>query len=75
VAFAFLFPNTELMLMFVPYPIKAKYLVPGLIAVDLVFGISNFSGDSIAHFAHIGGAITGLILVNYWRKKDRSHFW
>ena len=75
VAFAFLFPNTELMLMFIPYPIKAKYLVPGLIAVDLVFGISNFSGDSIAHFAHIGGAITGLILVYFWRKKDRSHFW
>lgn len=75
VAFAFIFPNTELMLMFIPYPIKAKYLVPGLIAVDLIFGISNFSGDSIAHFAHIGGAITGLCLVYYWRKKDRRHFW
>ena len=75
VAFAFIFPNTELMLMFIPVPIKAKYLVPGLIAVDLVFGLSDFNGDTIAHFAHIGGALTGFGLVYYWRKKDRRNFW
>lgn len=75
VAFAFLFPNTELMLMFIPYPIRAKYLVPGLIALDMFFGFSNFTWDPVAHFAHLGGALTGLILVYYWRKKDRSHFW
>ena len=75
VAFAFLFPNTELMLMFIPYPIRAKYLVPGLIALDMFFGFSNFTWDPVAHFAHLGGALTGLILVYYWRKADRTHFW
>jgi rhomboid-like protein len=75
VAFAFLFPNTELMLMFIPYPIKAKYFVPGIIVLDLFFGFSNFQWDPVAHFAHIGGAVTGLALVYYWRKTDRTSFW
>lgn len=74
-AFAYLFPNTQLMIMFIPYPIKAKYLIPGFIALDLVLGISNFGWDPIAHFAHIGGAIFGFALVYYWRKFDKTNFY
>lgn len=75
VAFAYLFPNTEMMLMFIPYPVKAKLLIPGLILVDLFLGLSKFEGDSIAHFAHIGGAIFGFAIVYYWRKFDKKNFY
>ncbi|MEC7617526.1 MAG: rhomboid family intramembrane serine protease, partial [Bacteroidota bacterium] len=61
VAFAFLFPNTELMIIFLPIPIKAKYFVPILLASDLFFGFSSYSLGPIAHFAHLGGAVTGFI--------------
>ena len=70
VAFAFSFPNSKLMLLFLPFPIKAKFFVPILILIDLFFGISSFSVGPIAHFAHIGGAIIGLIMVLYWRKNQ-----
>lgn len=65
VAYAFIFPNTKLVLIFLPYPIAAKYFVPILILLDMVLGItkSNVLDLNIAHFAHVGGAITGLILV------------
>ena len=63
------------MIMFIPYPIKAKYLIPGFIALDLFLGISNFGWDPIAHFAHIGGAIFGFALVYYWRKFDKTNFY
>lgn len=75
VAFAFFFPNTELIFMFIPYPIKAKILVPLLIALDIYLGVSNYDWDPIAHYAHIGGALTGLALVWYWRKFDKKNFW
>jgi len=70
VAFAFSFPNSELMLLFPPIPIKAKFLVPGLIIIDLFFGVSSFSVGPIAHFAHIGGALTGFLMVWYWKKNQ-----
>ena len=70
VAFAFSFPNSELMLLFPPIPIKAKFLVPGLILIDVFFGISSFSVGPIAHFAHVGGALTGFIMVWYWKKNQ-----
>lgn len=70
VAFAFSFPNSKLMLLFLPFPIKAKFFVPLLILIDLFFGISSFSVGPIAHFAHIGGAIIGLIMVLYWRRNQ-----
>ena len=54
VAFAFSFPNSKLMLLFLPFPIKAKFFVPLLILIDLFFGISSFSVGPIAHFAHVG---------------------
>ena len=67
-AFAFMFPNAELALLFIPVPIKAKYFVPGLIFLDLFLGFKGSSifgsgGTGIAHFAHVGGAITGFIMM------------
>ena len=70
VAFAFLFPNARLMLLFPPIPVKAKILVPLLIFGDLFFGFTSYSIGPIAHFAHIGGAITGLIMIWYWKKNQ-----
>jgi membrane associated rhomboid family serine protease len=73
VAFAFMFPNAELALMFIPVPIKAKYFVPGLVAVDLYLGVSGqslFGGPGIAHFAHVGGALFGLLISWYWKKNQ-----
>ena len=67
VGFAMLFPNAQLMLLFPPIPIKAKYLVPILILVDLFFGFSSYSMGPIAHFAHVGGALTGLVMMWYWK--------
>ena len=70
VAFAYTFPNIELMLLFVPIPIKAKYFVPLLIVGDLFFGFSSYSLGPIAHFAHIGGALTGFLMMFYWRRNQ-----
>ncbi len=70
--FAYTFPNTELYIMFIPFPIKAKWAVLGLAAIDLFGGVANFSGDNIAHFAHLGGAITGFIIVLIWNKTNRK---
>ena len=73
-AFAFMFPNAELALMFIPVPIKAKYFVPLLLLSDLYFGVTGtsiFGGASgIAHFAHIGGALCGFIMMWYWKKNS-----
>ena len=70
VGFAMLFPNAQLMLLFPPIPVKAKFLVPFLILADLFFGFSSYSIGPIAHFAHVGGAITGLAMMWYWKKKE-----
>ena len=71
VAFAMLFPNVKLMLLFPPIPIKAKYFVPILISIDLFSGLNpSFSMGPIAHFAHVGGAITGFIMMWYWKKNN-----
>lgn len=74
VAFAVLFPNTKLLFLFVPIPIAAKYFVPVLLSIDLILGLTGFSifGGNIAHFAHVGGAIVGFILVMLWRKSHYS---
>ena len=75
VAFGMMFPNSELMLMFFPVPIKAKYFIPLLLLGDLFFGISG-AGTGIAHFAHLGGALFGFIMSWYWKKNSfDSHRW
>lgn len=68
-AFAVLYPNMELMMMFIPVPIKAKYFITGYIVIELISGVSRVAGDSVAHFAHLGGALVGYILVKLWRNK------
>ncbi|WP_353169073.1 rhomboid family intramembrane serine protease [Flavobacterium sp.] len=77
VAFAVMFPMAELMMMFIPVPIKAKFFVPIIIGLDLFSGVTGFSifsgGGNIAHFAHIGGALTGFILMMLWRKNKFTH--
>jgi membrane associated rhomboid family serine protease len=70
-AFAYTFPNTELYIMFIPFPVKAKWAVIGLACIDLFGGVASISGDNIAHFAHLGGALTGFLLVLYWNKTNR----
>jgi len=72
VAFGMMFPNAELMLLFFPIPIKAKYFIPGIILVDLFSGLSGTSifGGGIAHFAHLGGALFGFIMVWYWKRNQ-----
>jgi membrane associated rhomboid family serine protease len=74
VAFGMIFPNLELMMLFVPVPIKAKYLVSFYVILEIYLGFKQFSGDSVAHFAHIGGAILGFILVKAWRLQGPKNF-
>jgi membrane associated rhomboid family serine protease len=73
-AFALLFPNTELMLLFPPIPIKAKFLIGGYI-VYTAYKAFSVPTDNVAHLAHLGGAIVGIIIVLYWRKTNRQHFY
>lgn len=68
-AFGMLFPNREIYLLFVPFPIKAKYFVVGYAIIELLLGLQPTGGDSVAHFAHLGGMIGGLILILLWRRK------
>jgi membrane associated rhomboid family serine protease len=70
-AFAYLFPNTQLYLM-AAIPVKAKWAVLGYVAVDLFGGMGYFKGDNIAHFAHLGGALTGFLIVLFWNKTNRK---
>ena len=75
VAFAYLFPNTPLYIMFIPIPIKAKWVMIAFIAYDFFVGVASVGGDNVAHFAHLGGAITGFIIVLIWNKTDRRKFY
>ncbi len=72
-AFGMLFPNTPLMLLFVPVPIKAKYFVIGYGVLELFLGLTN-SGGSIAHFAHLGGMLFGFILIKYWNSTSKNFY-
>ncbi|MCO5937297.1 rhomboid family intramembrane serine protease [Mucilaginibacter sp. RB4R14] len=75
VGFAMLFPNLEMMIMFIPVPIKAKYVVIGYIAIELFSGIGRFAGDNVAHFAHLGGALFGFLLIKLWGIKRPNNFY
>ncbi|MFD2550465.1 rhomboid family intramembrane serine protease [Bizionia sediminis] len=71
VAFGMLYPNSKLMLIFLPVPIKAKYFIPGILALDLISAITGqsfFSPSNTAYVAHLGGALTGFIIMWYWKK-------
>ncbi len=73
-AFAYLFPNTQLIIFPIPVPVKAKYAVAIMAAFDLFGGVYP-SGSNIAHFAHLGGLVMGFILVIYWNKTQRDSFY
>jgi membrane associated rhomboid family serine protease len=72
-AFGMLFPNAPLFLMFIPIPVKAKYMVAGYGLIELFAGVVNRSGDNVAHFAHLGGMLFGIILILYWKKKGKLY--
>ncbi len=74
-AFGMLFPNTELMMIFLPIPIKAKYFVMLYGGLELFQGFSNNPSDNVAHFAHLGGMLFGFFLIKYWNKKNRNSFY
>ncbi|WP_406824109.1 rhomboid family intramembrane serine protease [Pedobacter sp. KACC 23697] len=74
VAFGMLYPNAELLIMFIPVPVKAKYIIPIYILVELSLGVAQFEGDSIAHYAHLGGALIGFILVKIWKDKNDTFY-
>ncbi len=73
-AFGMLFPNSQLMLLIPPIPIKAKYFVIGYGLIELYTGIINQPGDNIAHFAHLGGMLFGFILIKYWNRTKTTFY-
>ena len=72
-AFGMLFPDNRLFIFPLPFPIKAKFFVIGYAAIELWSGLANNIGDNVAHFAHLGGMLFGLILILYWRKKSNNN--
>lgn len=73
-AFGMFFPNTELMLLFPPIPIKAKWLVIIYGALELFLALQNSPGDNVAHYAHVGGMIFGYILIKIWQKRGGGFY-
>ena len=74
-AYGYLFPNTQLFIMPIPFPIKAKWAIMGYIALDVFGGIYRVPNDNIAHFAHVGGAVAGFLLVFFWNKTKKQTFY
>lgn len=74
IAFAMLFPNTQLFLLFPPVPIKAKYMVLFYTLYTIYNIFKNSPTDNVAHFAHLSGLIIGAVLIYFW-KKDRNSFY
>ena len=76
-AFGMMNPNAELMLIFLPIPIKAKYFIPGIILLDVISattGQSFFSPSNTAYMAHVGGAIVGFLIMLYWKKNSMNKY-
>lgn len=73
-AYGYTFPNTQLFIMPIPFPIKAKWAILGIIAMDIFGGFSSTANDNIAHFAHVGGALAGFLIVLYWNRNNRKNF-
>lgn len=73
IAYGMLFPNSELMLLFLPFPIKARYFVLGYGAIELLLALADRQGDNVAHYAHLGGMLIGYIILKYWQKQGRLY--
>ncbi|MDR2791770.1 MAG: rhomboid family intramembrane serine protease [Tannerellaceae bacterium] len=72
-AFGMTFPNAPLYIMFIPVPVKAKYMVIGYGVIELILGFSHMQGDVVAHFAHLGGMLFGYFMMLYWKKTDKGY--
>ena len=72
--FGMLFPNTTLVLMFPPIPVKAKYLVAFYAIYEVVTGLQKSPGDNVAHYAHLGGMLFAFILIKVWQKKTNNFY-
>jgi membrane associated rhomboid family serine protease len=72
--YGMLFPNTVLMLMFPPIPIKAKYFVLFYGLFELYSGVHVIPGDNVAHFAHLGGMLFGFIMIKYWQRQRNTFY-
>jgi len=68
IAFGMIFPNRPMYLMFIPVPVKAKWMVTGFVVLELLIGLSSAT-DGVAHFAHLGGMLVGFFIILYWKKK------
>lgn len=75
VGFGMLYPNMEMMIMFIPVPVKAKYVVLGYIALELFSGVRQVAGDDVAHYAHLGGAMFGFIMIKLWGLKSTNNYY
>jgi membrane associated rhomboid family serine protease len=73
-AFGYTFPNSEMIILPIPFPIKAKYAMIGLVVLDIIGGISN-NQSGVAHFAHVGGAVVGILILLIWNKNNRKTFY
>ena len=73
-AFGYLFPNS-LVYLYLFIPIKAKWFVIIYAGLELWLGVSNSAGDNVAHWAHLGGALVGFLLVLYWNKRNRRRYY
>jgi membrane associated rhomboid family serine protease len=73
-AFGYLFPNSLIYVYFF-IPVKAKWFVIIYAGLELWLGVNNSAGDNVAHWAHLGGALVGFLLVLYWNKRNRRHFY
>jgi membrane associated rhomboid family serine protease len=75
VAFGLLFPNLELMIMFIPVPVKAKYIIPVYIIFEIVSSAGVLGSDNVAHLAHLGGALIAFILIKIWGIKRTDNYY
>lgn len=71
-AFGMLWPNMPLYIMFIPVPVKAKWMVAGYAGIELLLGLQNSASDNVAHFAHLGGMLIGLVMILYWKRSGLS---
>ena len=72
-AFGMLFPNERMFIIPFPFPIKAKWLVMGYVAIELYLAITT-TGDGVAHVAHLGGMVFGFIMIKYWGKSPLNGY-
>ena len=73
-AFAMLFPNMELYMLFIPLHIKAKYLDLGYAIYEVWSELNRMPGDNVAHLAHLGGMLIGYIILRYWKNKNGTYY-